>query len=98
MIRGKTSSGFEFAVSEGIDKDFRFVKAYRLLQSGDEDKAIEGAERLISVVFSDDNEEERFYQHIASLYGGRVPMDVLFPELNEIIEIAKNQNENVKNS
>lgn len=98
MITGKTSSGFEFTVSEGLDKDFRFLKAYRKLRSGDEDKAILGAEELISVVFSDANEEERFYQHIASMYGGRIPIDVLYPELNEIIEIAKKKDENVKNS
>lgn len=98
MIKGKTSSGFEFTVAEGIDRDFRFMKAYRKVRSGDEDKAIEGAEQIISIVFSDKNEEERFYQHIASTYGGRIPIDVLFPELNEIIEIAKNQDEHVKNS
>lgn len=98
MITGKTSSGFEFSIADGLDKDFRFLKAYRKMHSGDENKTIEGLEELISVVFSNDDEEERYYRHVASIYGGRIPMDILESEMNEIFESAKQKDENVKNS
>lgn len=96
MINGRTQSGFEFHIPEGLDKDFRFVKAYSLIMSGDEEKALDGAVKLVSVIFSDEEEEERLYRHLAKEHGGRVPLDVLFAELNEIIEFSK-QEESIKN-
>ena len=96
MIKGTTKSGFEFSIPEGLDSDFRFIKAFSLIKSGDEEKALDGAVNLVSVIFSDEKEEERLYKHLAKDHGGRVPLEVLFEELNEIIEISK-QDESVKN-
>ena len=97
MITGKTSSGFEFHIPEGMDKDFRFVKCYSMIKNGDEEEALDGAIKLVSVIFSNDDEEERMYKYLAAQNGGRVPSDVLYKELNEIISIAKDSSEEVKN-
>ena len=97
MIRGITGSGFEFNIPDGMDKDFRFIKAYKKIKSGDEDQALEGAIDLVSAVFANEEEEERFYKHLASQHEGRVPSDILYQELNEIVELAAKKDESVKN-
>lgn len=96
MVKGKTSSGFEFSIPDGLDKDFRFVKAYSAIQNGDEAQAMSGAADLVSAIFADSKQEDRLYKHIGKSYGGRVPIDVLFEEIKEIISAAK-QDENLKN-
>ena len=100
IITGKTSSGFDFAIDkDALVSDFRFIRALRLAQSSDETKQIEGCVDLISVVFSDERQEEKFYKHIADKHGdgsGRVPSVKVFEEISEIIESAQ-QDKDVKN-
>lgn len=98
MVSGKTKSGFEFSIPEGLSNDFLFVRAYRKMVGGDGEEALDGAADLVSVIFADDKEEERFYKHLAKLHGSRVPMDIMFEELTEIITIAGEQDANIKNS
>lgn len=96
-ITGKTKSGFEFSVPDGLSNDFRFVKAYRNYKSRDPEKQVDGICDMISAVFSDEVEEERFYQHIARTYGddsGRVPADRVLLEITEITDII---HDDVKN-
>lgn len=98
MVKGTTSSGFTFEIPEGLDTDFRFVKAYEMTNSGDEDKAMKGVVKLVSAIFANnEEEEERLYEHLGNQHNGRVPLDVLFAEINEIIEIAKSSDEQIKN-
>jgi len=98
MIKGTTSSGFEFSIPDNLKTDFRFIKAYRQLKSGDEDEQLDGALRLVSVVFSNEAEEERFYKHLAGDEGGRVPIADVYREIGEIISIASEKDNEVKNS
>lgn len=98
MITGKTKSGFEFSIPDGLDKDFRFIKAFSMIKSGDEEEVLNGYVVLVSVIFANEAEEKRMYDHIAAQNGGRVLMNVLDKELNEIIEISKEQSVSVKNS
>ena len=98
MIIGKTKSGFEFSIPEGLDKDFRFIRAFSMINSGDEEKILDGYVALVSVIFSNEAEEKRMYDHLAAMNDGRVPMDALDEELNEIIAASKEQSESVKNS
>ena len=97
MITGKTKSGFEFTVPERLDKDFRFLLAFKKCKSGDEEEAMIGAIELISAVFVKESEVERLYEHVASQHGGRIPTDVLMAEINEIIEICSKKVQSVKN-
>ena len=96
MVKGKTTSGFEFEIPDGLAKDFRFIKAYSMIKSGDQEKALDGAIKLVSVIFSNEAEEERLYEHLAKQNEGRVPMDVLFAELDDIIASMK-QDPDLKN-
>ena len=98
MITGKTTSGFKFKIPDGLGEDFRLVKAYRDVRNGDEEQKVDAAINLVSVIFANDNEEKRFYEHLASKNGGRVPSTVLFKELLEIVTIATEKDKEAKNS
>lgn len=98
MIEGTTNSGFNFSIPNGLTEDFRLLKAYKDIRDGDEEKKVDAAIDLVSVIFSDDDEEKRFYEHLAKQNGGRVPSPVLFKELFEIVNIAKDKDKETKNS
>lgn len=98
MITGKTKSGFEYSIPDGLTEDFRFVVAYKKIKSGDGEEQLDAAISLVSVVFSNDEEEKRFYEHLASVNGGRVPAPVLYQELFEIVSQASEQEQAAKNS
>lgn len=86
MITGKTSTGFEFTVSEGLSKDWNFIRAYRKMKrTDDDDMAIDGLSEFIECVFCDHEQEEAFYKHLAGIHGGRVPVDELFAAVGEIM-------------
>lgn len=96
MITGKTKSGFEFSISEGLTSDWRYIKAYRDAKSTDENRQIDGICSMAEVIFNDTAQEEAFYKHIAQTYGGRVPSKVVWSELDEIIGILR-ESEETKN-
>lgn len=93
MITGKTKSGFEFSISEGLTSDWRYVKAYRNARSADEEKQVDGICSMAEVIFSDPAQEEAFYKHIAQTYGGRVPSKIVWEELDEIIGALRSADE-----
>lgn len=97
MIQGTTSAGFTFKVDEGIDKDYRFIRAYRQITAGDPDEALAGAVDLVSVVFNDRAQEDAFLRSIADDHG-RVPADRVFAGINEILTIASEKSKQIKNS
>lgn len=97
MIKGKTSSGFEFCVADGIKKDFRFLKAYKKLRSSDSQQQLDGALDLVSAVFANDAEEERFLMHLAD-ENGRADLETVYRELGEIIAIASAEDDGIKKS
>ena len=100
IMTGKTSSGFDYAVDiDALKSDFRFIRALRRAKSYDENEQVDGAVDLISVVFNDPRAEDRFYAHIAKVYGdgtGRVPADKVYNEIGEIFLSASEDNE-IKN-
>lgn len=98
MVKGVTSSGFSFTIPDNLMTDFRFLKTYAKMKNGDEDEQLNGALDLISIVFSDEAEEERFYKHLAGDKGGRIPVSEVFREVGEIITIATAEDKAVKNS
>lgn len=98
MIEGTTKSGFSFSIPDGLTEDFRLLKAYKDIRNGDEEKKVDAAIDLVSVIFTNDDEEKRFYEYLAKKNGGRVPSPVLFAELFEIVNIAKDKDKETKNS
>lgn len=97
MIEGKTSTGFEYSVTEGIENDWRIVQAFRKATDGDYLKQIDAAGDLVEIILNDHDQEKALYEHIAAGNGGRVPTNELFKEIKEIIEEAKKQSNAIKN-
>ena len=87
MVTGTTSSGFSFKVPDGIKTDYRFLRAFKKLNSGSTEQQMDGAVELISAVFGDEAEEDRFLQHIAD-QNGRADVETVYRELGEIIAAA----------
>lgn len=97
MITGTTSSGFEFRVPDGIKTDFRFVRAYKKLRSTQTQQQLDGAVELISAVFCDEAEEERFLRHLAD-ENGRADVETVYKEIGEIIAYASKEDAAIKKS
>lgn len=84
MITGTTSSGFSFSVPDGLKKDYHFIHAYKALNSKNPDKQVDGAAELVSSVFCNEEEEQRFLRHVEEK-NGRATVDAVYTELGEII-------------
>ncbi len=101
MIKGKTASGFEFEIPNGLAKDVMFLRAvrdfYKAEQDGDQEKLLDKALDLPVLVVGGSEQEERLYKHIKAIHGN-VPIDVLYAELKEIIDIAAKEEKAIKNS
>lgn len=97
MVRGTTSSGFEFCVPDGIKADYRFLRAYKKLKSAETERQLDGALELVSSVFGNETEEERFLQYLADEHG-RADVETVFRELGEIIAIASREDADIKKS
>lgn len=92
MIKGKTSSGFEFAVDERILEDWSLVEAISMADSDDESEQIRGLMNLVKLVLGD--QFDALKKHIADRNDGYVPS----PEVSAtIVEIIKTSRE-IKNS
>ena len=97
MVTRTTSSGFEFRIPEGIKKDYRFLRAYKKLRSGATEQQIDGAVELLSSVFGDEAEEDRFLRHLADEHG-RADVETVYRELGEILALASEADEGIKKS
>jgi len=97
MVRGITSSGFEFRVPEGIKTDYRFLKAYKKLRAPDSELRLDGILELVGSVFCDETEEERFIRHLAD-ENGRADVELVFNELGEILVAASGEDAGIKKS
>lgn len=100
MIKGKTESGFEFQIPEGLGKDVLFLRTvrdfYKAEKTNDQEKLLDCALDLPVLVVGSSEEEERLYKHIKAIHG-TVPIDVLFRELTQMIEAASAEERAVKN-
>lgn len=100
MVTGKTSSGYEFSFDEKACQDWRYIKALKNVKKGikDPEAFLDGATALVEVLFNDHDAEEAYYQFLAEKNGGRVPFDVVFSEVNEIItELTRQSAKEIKN-
>lgn len=101
MIEGKTASGFDFHVSEGLAEDAQFLRAVVRMNDSKlrADKRMEAVFDIVGTVFNNEAEEERFYKHLASQNPtGRASVKEVYTEINEIITVCREQDESIKKS
>lgn len=97
MLNGRTSTGFEFLISDSVLSDWRLVRNLAKLETLEENpEAIEidfinVMAEIESIMFKDKG--KALEKHIQSQNEGAVPTDVLLKELIEIIR-SNNQTKN----
>lgn len=88
MIKGKTSTGFEFKVREHIENDARTAWYVALTTDEDEATKMRGMRKLLQLITGGDNEYERLLEHVAKTNNGECPQDVVSSEIAEIIQAS----------
>lgn len=94
MIKGKTSTGFEYEYDEARLDDMRFVDVLAVVVDPDAppfDK-IAGASKLLTMLLGEDLKKQ-LYDHIGKEHDGRVPRAELEKALEEIMQ-AKDAEKN----
>lgn len=85
FIKGKTPSGYQFKIEEGVLKDIEFLRALKDATSKDGKRQLDGTFNCISVIFNDEDKEREFYEHLkAHNNGARVTVEQLGAELNSM--------------
>ena len=94
MIKGTTSTGFEYEYDEEHLDDMRFVDVLAVVVDPEAPKfdKITGASQLLTLLLGADM-KKALYEHIGKKYGGRVPRADLQQALEEIMQ-AKDAEKN----
>ena len=91
MIKGTTTSGFDFAFDENTLNNMEFVDA---LAEVDENPLL--ISKVVKMMF-DPEQKKRLYNHIRT-EDGRVPVEALGDEMREIFSVASENSAEIKNS
>jgi len=95
-VKGKTTSGFAFEIDSNVFKDWRFLRALRKANA-DEGDTFGASMDMVGLLFNDQKQEDRFYDHLADQNDGRVPIEVVGKEVGEIMKIIQDKSKEVKN-
>ena len=95
MITGKTSQGYEFSVDPRTLKDWKYVKAIRRAESKDSGQRLLGTTDLIIMLLGED-QADKIAEEIGENNDGYSSIDELYAVVVEILNICKEQNEEVK--
>lgn len=91
LIKGKTTSGFEFTIDDRVMRDLKFVRAVREWQKNNFAQ-IDVLERMLGA-----DGEKKLEEHLADK-DGYVDSHKAAEEMNEIFEIVAAQSDKAKNS
>ena len=96
MVKGKTPSGFKFAIDEAIKTDWLLIKCLKESESDNLDKRLEATIHLVSMLFGSDKKEREYYDFVAPKYDGHVPYDVLMADITAIMQALNESNNEIK--
>lgn len=83
-MQGITKSGYKYEIDDRVLKDWRFVEAITVADSGKGVEQLAGARKMIHLMFGDDY--DKFMDHIAEQNDGFVPAEAVMAEVKEIFE------------
>lgn len=98
MVKGKTPSGFKFAVDEAIKTDWLLIKCLKESESEDLNKRLDATIHLVSILFGSDEKEKEYYEYVASKHGGHVPFEILRADITAIMEALNESANDIKKS
>lgn len=89
MIKGTTSTGFEYEYDEERLDDMRFVDILAVVVDPEAPKfdKISGASKLLTMMLGDEL-KKKLYDHIGSFHEGRVPRADVEAALEEIMSAS----------
>lgn len=95
MRKGITTTGFAFEYDEKKLDDMRFVDLLATIIDEDSEdlKIISSASKIILMILGSE-QKAKLYDHIAAQHDGRVPVDVVMSELNNIIQPQEEETKN----
>ena len=82
MIEGKTKSGFEYTVDEGVLRDYRMLDALGDIQYGSADERVFANVRLCNLLLGAEG-KKKLFEHLKEP-DGAVPTEKVFTEVKEI--------------
>ena len=99
MIKGTTSSGFDFEVNEKVvTGDYRFTRTLARMKKAGPGEAIVLGDTAISMLL-DDDQQEKLFEHLEEKSPDHLASNgAVTREFTEIIQIAAEKSEEIKNS
>ena len=88
MVKGKTTTGFEFVTDEAVFNDMEVVDAIADMQTGDESAVMVATSVLITKLLGAE-QKKALYNHLRN-DEGRVPIDAVSNAIVEIMTSCKN--------
>lgn len=95
MIEGKTKSGFEYTVDEGVLRDYRMLDALGDIQYGNPDERVFANVRLCNLLLGEEG-KKRLFKHLRE-QNGTVPTEKVFAEVKEIFNGILGRSREAKN-
>jgi hypothetical protein len=93
MLTGKTSSGFEYSISDEALSDWEVLEALTEIDDGHYSAAV----RVVNLLF-DKEQKKALMEHCRDKKTGRVPQKNIFTELSEILTGSGSDDEKAKNA
>lgn len=88
MVKGKTTTGFEFVTDEAVFNDMEVVDAIADMQTGDESAVMVATSVLITKLLGAE-QKKALYNHLRN-DEGRVPIDAVSNAIVEIMTSCRN--------
>lgn len=88
MVKGKTTTGFEFETNEAVFNDMEVVDAIADMQTGDESAVMVATSVLITKLLGAE-QKKALYNHLRN-DEGRVPIESVSNAIVEIMTSCKN--------
>ncbi len=93
MVKGKTSSGFEFEVNEKVTKSWEFTKTVKLVKSRDDADQVSGVVDIVHMLLG--NQEDALMDHLRDSDGYAMTADIV-AEISEILAIIQKEDPETK--
>lgn len=95
MITGKTKSGFEYEIEEGVLRDYRMLDALGDIQYGSADERVFANVRLCNLLLGAEG-KKKLFEHLKEP-DGSVPTERVFTEVKEIFNGILKRSKEAKN-
>lgn len=91
-ITGKTKSGFSFTIDEEVRDDMELFECFIAMGKGDDSVVPDVISGLLG-----ETQKKKLYEHCRNKKTGRVVATMVFDEVKDIMDVAREKAEQTKN-